>query len=399
MSFVAALVVVLLGPVYGTPEVPLRFAHARHAAVPCATCHAAEASARPGDRLLPAEAVCFGCHVPGGTDGKGDGTADGTNGTNGNAGTAGTAQMPCASCHPGYQPASLPPDPRETTLARPWPAPVEWPAAALTFGHRPHLARGATCADCHAGVEASTDAATTHLPSMTTCMDCHTARGASNRCATCHPTGPDGVIVTALPAGPLVPRGGVAPDHRGVFAREHRAAALADPALCASCHTEASCERCHASHVKPVAIHAFDYVRLHGIDAKRSPDGCDGCHRAETFCLDCHVRSGVSIAPGPTQFGVGDGTARFHPPGFAGSAFEPPGPGHHRVAARRNLRECVSCHRESECVTCHGVEAPIGLRAGSPHPPGFDCGALGGAMRGCVKCHADRGALVRLCAR
>lgn len=376
--------------VHGSAEVPLRFAHAQHGMVACVTCHAGVASSvRVGDRLLPPESVCFGCHDP-------TQSAD--------------AAAGCAMCHPGYRPKSLPADVRETHLAKPWPAAVAWPTAALVFGHRPHLDRGAGCGDCHAGVEASSDAGQSFLPSAATCIGCHDKRGAAAlggtaRCATCHPAGPDGRLVTALASGAgrpegglLVPRGGHGGiDHRGDLVRGHGAAAKADAAGCAACHTESSCEKCHADQVKPLAIHAFDFVRLHGIEAKRSPDGCESCHRAQTFCLDCHVRSGVSITPGPASFGRSDGAARFHGPGFVGSAFEPPGPDHHRVAARRNLRECVSCHRESECVTCHGAGAPVGLRAGSPHPPGFDCGGLGVGRRGCVKCHGDRDALDRLC--
>lgn len=369
------------GPVYGAAVVPLRFAHAQHAAVPCATCHAAAStSARVGDRLLPAEAVCFGCHDP-------------------RASAEPAAQ--CAMCHPGYRPAWLPADPRETHLARPWPAAVEWPVAGLVFGHRPHLARGASCSDCHAGVEASSAAGERFVPSMAACVACHADKGASTRCATCHPAGPDGTLVTALAAGALVPRGavGTGADHGGDFAVRHGTAARADADGCATCHSPPSCERCHVDQVRPVVIHPFDWVRLHGIEAKRSVDGCGSCHRAQSFCVDCHVRSGVSIAPGPVSFGAVDGTARFHPAGFVGSAFEAPGSGHHGVAARRNLRECVSCHRESECVTCHGAGAPVGLRAGSPHPPGFGCGSLAQARRGCEKCHSDRAALDRLCGR
>lgn len=375
-------------PVYGTAEVPLTFAHARHADVPCATCHpGAAASARAGDRLLPTEATCFGCHPPpDAADPKGNDSAD--------------AAAWCGMCHPGYRPTALPADPRQTMLARPKPPAVEWPAAALTFGHRPHLARGATCADCHPGVEASTAASDRFLPTMGACLDCHRGAGASTRCATCHPAGPDGRLQTALPHGPLLPRGRFHPaDHRGAFAVDHRAAATADPAYCAECHAEPSCDRCHHSREKPVGIHPFDYVRLHAIDARRAVDDCQSCHREQTFCLDCHVRSGVSIAPGPTTFGRGDGAARFHPPGFVGDALTPAGPAHHKHAARVELRACVSCHRESECVTCHGVGAAPGLAAPSPHPPGFGCGPLDAARRGCLKCHADPTALDRLCGR
>lgn len=390
MSALLTLAVALLAPpspVYPPGETPLVFDHARHAALglTCDRCHAAaETSVRPGDRLLPAEAVCFECHDPR---------------------LAAAPAATCATCHPGYTPETLPADPRRTALARPMPPPVEVPVAALRFGHRPHLARGAACADCHAGVEASTDAAERFLPDMATCTGCHARTGAANACATCHPTGPDGLLVTALPGGPLVPRGRAGlPDHGGDFARDHRAAATAAPETCAACHADRStlgrpgCDDCHASHIKPLTLHPADYVRTHGIDARRSAD-CVGCHREQSFCLDCHVRSGVSMTPGPTQFGRSPGGGRFHPPGFVGDVGAPPGPEHHRHAARRNLRDCTSCHREADCVTCHAAGAAPGLAAPSPHPPGFDCRVRDLDPRGCAKCHADAAALDRLCGR
>lgn len=373
------------GAVYPDGSTPLRFDHAKHAALglECARCHAAaDTSVRPGDRLLPAEAVCFECHDPRTRPARDPG---------------------CDACHPGYAPTALPRDPRQTLLARPLPAPLEVPTAALIFGHRPHLARGATCADCHRGVEASSDAAERFLPDMATCVDCHMRSNASLACATCHPSGPDGVLLTDLPGGKLLPKGRFHPaDHRGAFAENHGALARADGAYCAQCHVpgatlrQPGCDRCHADQVKPLSLHPADYVRTHGIDARRAAD-CVGCHRQQSFCLDCHTRSGVTLVPGPTAFGRSAADTRFHPAGFVGSATEPPGPNHHRHAARRNLRDCTSCHRESDCVTCHAADAAIGLRAPSPHPPGFDCATLDRNARGCMKCHRDRGALDAVC--
>jgi len=369
------------GPVYGVIETPLIFDHARHAALglTCERCHStAKDSVRPADRLLPPESVCFECHAPA----EGPAAADG-----------------CATCHPGYRPASMPAEARNTALARPYPAPIVRPLAQINFGHRTHIARGAVCADCHPGVEASTSAARTFLPDMATCVACHTRQGASVQCATCHPTGPDGRLKTALPAGPLMPTTGPG-DHRGDLLRSHRMAATADPDSCATCHAPSTCDRCHVGHIKPLSLHPFDYVRTHGIEAARDTASCAGCHRAQTFCLDCHVRSGVSIVSGPAVFGATVGGARFHPAGFVGQATEPAGPNHHRYAARRNMQSCASCHQETDCVVCHAADAPAGLGAGSPHPPGFDCGrALDVAARGCLKCHRDLSALEQACGR
>lgn len=368
--------------IYPAPTVPLRFAHAQHRGIDCARCHAAATSARPGDRLLPAEAVCLECHpTP--------------------AGEAAAAS--CASCHLDYRPEVLP-DPAVTTSARPMPAAIDWPVAALRFGHAPHLARGARCADCHGAVAGSTSADQRFMPAMATCVDCHVAQGASLRCATCHPSGADGLLRTALPGGRLVPEGGFTADHRGDFATRHGPLARTGAGDCAACHgsptSDPGCRDCHLGHVKPAALHPADYIRTHGVEAARDPASCVGCHRETSDCAVCHAQSGVALGVGPRAFGSTDGAARFHPVGFAGEAGAPPGPNHHQYAARRNLTACVSCHQEDDCVVCHSAGAPVSLSAGSPHPPGFSCaGALDANPRGCLKCHADRAALQRLCDR
>lgn len=369
--------------VYPPQAIPLRFSHRIHVrkvGLDCLACHGAvQTSVRTADRNLPPEAVCLGCHRAGEAPASTPGPAPPT----------GAARPPCATCHPGHETAGPPPA-------------VVMPPAALKFGHGPHLARGIPCARCHAGVEDADLATRAHLPSMASCLGCHDGREAPARCATCHPSGPDGQLVIDLPGGRLVPTGRTGgADHRGDVARTHGPAAAADRDACLACHSEPECARCHAAGALPPEIHTADFLRTHPAAARRDDPPCGTCHRLQTFCVDCHLRSGLGTEPGrPGVFPGRDGrAATFHPPGWTDYQGGAPGAGHHAYEARRNLRVCVGCHEESTCIRCHSAGATARLRA-SPHPPGFrrHCGAARAANdRGCLKCHGTRAALDRVC--
>lgn len=354
--FLAALVLLAeLSPaVYPPDRSPFPgFDHPRHVALglDCATCHrGVRTSTRAEERHLPSPADCQSCH-PAGFE---------------------------AGIRAG--------------------APVVPPAPALVFSHRAHHDRGIPCARCHG------DAATGRpsLPSMDLCTTCHDGRAADGRCGVCHPAGVDRRLITDLPTGKLVPRGRFrAADHADpAFARRHGPTAAADPAYCATCHAPDQCRACHDGDVRPVNIHPADYILTHSVPARRNDPDCTSCHRLQSFCVRCHTLGGVTAAPGRLSFGAdAAGRTDFHPPGWTDLLGGVPGPGHHRVAARRNLRECVSCHQEPDCVVCHAVDTTARLRA-SPHGPDPRdlCGRpLDANPRGCLKCHRDREALDRLC--
>lgn len=370
--------------VYPPPSVVFRFDHARHArkGVTCARCHdAAAASLSAKDNLLPGEQVCRDCHA------TGDGVEQARQ--------------------------ALPPP-------------------NLKFNHKLHLQRGMACALCHAGVEDATAPAATggatskakatvapgsatlatsgvasaHLPRMALCLGCHDGRQATARCGACHPTTPDGRLRTAFPSGLLIPSGSLRgmDAHTSSFRTQHKAAAR-DERYCATCHKQTECTECHgAGVIRPADFHPVDYATLHAMDARRNIPNCSSCHRNQTFCLGCHQRLGVAAdteggRPGrqpDNPFGTGTAVKRFHPPGWvrdeAGVVLSSPTPASHSVQARRNLRVCVSCHREESCLTCHSAD-PTRSMGVSPHPPGFARSAACGAMarrntRACLKCHA-----------
>jgi len=69
---------------------------------------------------------------------------------------------------------------------------------------------------------------------------------------------------------------------------------------------------------------------------------------------------------------------------------------HHAFQAARDIRSCMSCHREETCLKCHAQSQPADVRrtiegrAATPHPPGFAaaCRRLAAVNdRACSRCH------------
>ncbi len=376
--------------VYPPPTLSLTFDHARHArrGITCARCHEQAArSVASKDDLLPGEQACRGCHAIDRMQPRKDVAA-------------GQAVARCDACHPGFTGITVP------GMPEPEPARVTVPPPALKFNHKLHMDRGMACTLCHAGVEEVGLATTAELPKMGLCLGCHDGRQATARCGACHPTLPDGRLRTAFPSGRLVPSGSLrgTDAHTTSFRTDHKVAGR-DQRYCATCHKQSECTDCHAAGVvRPADFHPVDYATLHAVDARRNTSNCSSCHRNQTFCLGCHQRLGVAPDPEGGQvgrqpnnpFGTGTGVKRFHPPGWvrddAGVVLTTPTPASHSFQARRNLRTCVSCHREESCLTCHSTD-PTRSMGVSPHPPGFGnsvaCRALSSRnTRACLKCHA-----------
>jgi hypothetical protein len=404
--------------VYPPQSIPLGFDHAQHAraGIDCVRCHAAAASSTAAaDDLMPPESACLPCHaidraVP-------DKRV-----------AAGQPQARCDACHPGFEaaerdrgsareppvPAPAPPAgaasgdagaPRVLSAPPREPARVVVPVAPLKFNHKLHLERGFGCAVCHAEVETRALATTADLPGMALCLACHDGKQASGRCSACHPTLSDGRLRTSFPSGKLVPSGSLTgfDAHTGAFRSDHRVAGRNERA-CATCHKQSECTDCHAAGVvRPAEIHPSDYASLHAVDARRNVPDCASCHRNQSFCLGCHQRLGVGADPEGGQpgrqpnnpFGTGTAVKHFHPPGWirdvTGAVLTAPSPASHGFAAKRNLRACVSCHREESCLACHSADLSrsIGI---NPHGVGFAasgrCRALASRnQRTCVKCH------------
>ncbi len=368
--------------IFPPQKMPLKFSHARHLKhqIECDFCHEQAPSSRTGsDDLIPKEEVCATCHQ---IDHEGKNPK----------------AMSCASCHIlGEGAIANSPVP----TSEPPVAPVEMPPPNLHFDHQAHVERQVACTRCH-DMKNVDLAGRAQLPQMSLCLSCHNSlRGkldAPSRCSTCHLVEPDGKLQQHFPSGTLTPSGNLRGDaHTLEFRTNHAAVARDDERYCENCHRKDFCLSCHNGIVKPLDIHGNDYVSRHAIDARRNTPDCSSCHRAQTFCLGCHQRLGVTdlaTASSSTAFQP-LGTKRFHPDGWAdpSAAHQP---NHHAWQAQRNIKSCISCHREETCLECHGAKSGIGALGKmqvNPHPVGFArsprCQSLKDKNeRVCIRCHA-----------
>lgn len=355
-------------PVYPEQEIPLRFDHGQHLALglDCTRCHTEIAtSTRARDLNFPRGAACDECHGPQHPRPRGE-------------------PARCALCHTEVD------DEGRVTAG------LRAPRPQLVFNHRMHAALGSSCEDCHGTMSKVRLATTLQLPREADCLACHDGFTATERCGACHPTEASGRLATraqddrVLPA--LVPTAasGWGAAHDLSFVEDHAGISKANPRLCEACHDETFCGDCHNGALRPLRIHAGDYITAHALDARARTQDCQACHRTQTFCLGCHERVGFGErADG--AFGVGGGL-RFHPEGWSA----PPGmPQGHSHAAQRNIAACASCHTEDSCLACHSTTdaATMPGLGVSPHGPGFGqsarCVALASRnRRACLKCHA-----------
>ncbi len=347
--------------IFPAQQLPVTFSHARHLAkkIACDFCHdKAPSSTKSSDNLLPSRDVCETCHPPNTKDPERSIGAD---------------------------------------LAR-----IVLPAPNLKFDHSAHVKKGVGCTRCHAAVERVDLATRNQLPTMGLCLQCHDSRRAPlhgpSRCATCHVMRPDNTIETEYPTGTLAPSGALRGDaHTPEFRTQHASVAANDERYCANCHRQDFCLGCHNGVVKPLDFHGNDYISRHPIDARKDSPRCDACHRRQSFCLGCHERLGVvDVRTGVDRAFSPIGSKRFHPPGWSDPSAAGD-PNHHKWEAERNLKQCVSCHRQETCLQCHATNASPEGGAGkmwvNPHPPDWRnsarCQALADRNpRVCLRCHA-----------
>jgi hypothetical protein len=139
--------------------------------------------------------------------------------------------------------------------------------------------------------------------------------------------------------------------------------------LCATCHVNAAllppiqrlgsdprvaelAQGRAAKYQAPASHATADFLRGHGLQARRSTETCANCHARES-CLACH-------SPTPRVPVIASLPAR-EPGGAPGvdlTAMRPPGhgPGYrteHRTAASGGDASCSRCHTQSYCAQCH----------------------------------------------
>lgn len=178
---------------------------------------------------------------------------------------------------------------------------------------------------------------------------------------------------------------GVAPTHDSDWVRGHRLVAGRAGAKCNECHRQSWCLDCHQGggsgdrldvgnfgrDYKPKS-HRSDFINLHPIKAKESPQQCLRCHD-RTYCNECHSR-----------FPKGSLRIKSHLPSGSGQSYI--WSSEHASEARRDLQSCQACHPEGDvCLKCHGARTGAKI---NPHPKSFKGGNIRERSdRSCRKCH------------
>lgn len=275
-----------------------------------------------------------------------------------------TARATCATCHarpscerchvnaealPAIQ--ALAPDPRVRSLVAglepEYPTPSSHDGAWIQGHGRIAGTDPAECANCH---------------TRPSCLACHENGGPALAALPLpRPGGPGGVEIDATRARARL--------HPPDFARGHGSEAATRGEDCASCHAEAFCSSCHAGAETP-SFHPMNFLETHASRAFGDDSDCVTCHNPELFCRSCHA--GMGLTPS------GRLNAGFHdaqPFWLLG----------HGQAARQDLTGCVTCHRQTDCTSCHSPLSGWGV---SPHGPGFEPSRFReSATTGCILCH------------
>jgi hypothetical protein len=384
--------------IYPKQRIPLDFDHEYHVRAPdeaknlkgealsCTFCHEnVSDQADPGATDIPGHAVCESCHADWiGTD----------------AAPAPTKE--CARCHKDLRPTAAGAAVRTSTRA----AKMSIPVPNIKFGHAEHVAADLECVACHGNVPKKALATRDDFPTMDRCIECHQEKGISTECKSCHLTGATGRLVTDFPSGELMPlRYHGSAVHTGDFVRAHAAPAQRDPNYCKQCHGTEDCMECHDSVGRDTRYHPGDWLAVHSIKSRIDDVRCTSCHRQQTFCLDCHVRSGVativavnSPATITRQTVRKDttGAATGPHPMAADGWLSPASKNFHGFHANRAMNACASCHQEQYCVRCHGSafggRPNLGQKGGNPHGPNPErlkgSAARNNNARACLKCHS-----------
>jgi hypothetical protein len=373
--------------IFPRQNIPVRFDHAYHTrksddergikgeGLSCEFCHEnVSDQADAIGRDIPGHETCESCH--------GDWIGDQEK----------PAPMSeCARCHSDLDPTGT------STRAQK----LQIPAPNVKFAHADHVTKASLdCTECHSQVPSKTLATRDDYPTMDRCIACHQSRGVSTACKTCHVTGATGRVVTEYAAGKLMPvryHGFAA--HTGDFLRDHAEPAQRQPDFCRQCHSQDDCLQCHDGFARNVRYHAGDWIAVHGLRSRGDDYRCQSCHRLQSFCLDCHVRTGVATAAAlPKDRGGEIPTARFalrvpHPR-TADGWLNPASRNFHGFHAQRNIRACASCHQEQYCLTCHASGFGTGQSSigGNPHGPNPErlrgSAARQNNARACLKCHS-----------
>ena len=262
----------------------------------------------------------------------------------------------CAECHVNAPQVAaiqaLGVDPRIGARATPFRAPPSHAARDFIEKHGDDAANGARrCVSCH---------------TQESCLVCHVGTPRVAR----------GLITAASAPSRGAPTARRRPDSHGAdFSEAHASPASARPQSCAACHAQPQCLDCHQPSPGDGSpgYHRAGFLASHPVQAYQREASCSDCHNQGQFCASCHAGAGLTQIDLPLDAGYHDAKRSF----IAG----------HGQAARQSLESCVSCHTETDCMSCHATST-LGGRNFNPHGPGFDAERL--ARRNpqmCTACH------------
>jgi c(7)-type cytochrome triheme protein len=280
----------------------------------------------------------------------------------------------------------------------PGPSPLIYPAETIPirFDHAAHARLGATCAGCHTAAEGSTNAADSLLPGEAACRGCHAIdraqpdkpapKGkATGRCDACHADAA-GHTWTPTAVWTEPPRIELAAPNLKFNHRLHATRGLA----CALCHPTAAAASAPVTRADLPTMASC--LACH--DGKQVSARCGACHPTEPDGrLRTNLLTAATIAAGATTLLEPSGSLRgidAHGPTFRRD----------HAAAGRDESYCLSCHRRSECVDCHGgVVKPPDIHPAdyvTLHVPDArrnvpDCSSCHRLQTFCVGCHQRTG--------
>lgn len=251
---------------------------------------------------------------------------------------------------------------------------------ARPFEHRAHVVRGIACVKCHAQVARSDAHSPLDLPPPSTCTSCHQKPHDTSPCGNCHGREADRHAVADAKQHLLFSHAGHAAKVTKDCTRCHNTVLQGDGSLrptmatCLGCHEHSQqwaarqCLPCHRDledeHVRP-ASHV-----VHG-PSFLAQHGAVAAGSRE-LCATCHQDSacaachGVNVPALPQTLHFDEpNRPDMHAQGFFAR---------HAIEARIDPATCTSCHRDATyCEDCHRKRGLLAVSPahGSPHPPNW----------------------------
>ncbi len=233
-------------------------------------------------------------------------------------------------------------------------------ASHLHFDHTLHA--DAACATCHEGISSSTRTAQRHTPSMDTCVSCHGSSKESPApaladCAACHVRYTphiEATLSTPQQWRDVSPPPLITPRPQAELIFSHKAHAKSE---CTTCHDMSSDT---STRFPPKAT----CTTCHNAQPDAASDACDTCHTPKhvaTFPAPTSTPS-THDAPAPPDLlvkGHSSSPPTSHQQGWMAR---------HGIIALANADDCMTCHTEQSCGSCHNAQFGQPLTA---HPPNY----------------------------